>query len=344
MVIIEKYEFTYQDYLNYCDSFYCHETEEKYLCVAEPEVEYIYNEEMEEEDAGNKKHDKIFKDILQNKEEMEKFLKFFVKYEIEAEKLELYNANYITKNFKYKQADIVYKIKGEQIYFLVEHQTKVDFSMAYRILNYCVEIMRCVVEGKQVNRSSFKYPRIIPIVLYTGKQKWTASNSFAKIQTEDKNFETKNIDAKYQLIDINEYEIKELLKRKTMLANAMILEKCKSFEDVSNNLTMILKNTPKGKLRENLKRIVMFLYQNFNEEEKNKIIKIIEESEGEENMLTAKRIIDAEFRKQRTEGIAEGIKQIVKQMIKMNFEDAIIKQVTGTKKTEIEKIRKEMYV
>ena len=41
-------------------------------------------------------------------------------------------------------------------------------------------------------------------------------------------------------------------------------------------------------------------------------------------------------------GIKQGILQTIKQMIKMNFEDVTIKQVTGTEKSEIEKIRKEM--
>lgn len=63
MVIIEEYEFTYQDYLSYCDSFCYHETEEEYLYLAEPDVEYIYNEEIQEEKVGDKKHDKIFKCI-----------------------------------------------------------------------------------------------------------------------------------------------------------------------------------------------------------------------------------------------------------------------------------------
>lgn len=218
--------------------------------------------------------------------------------------------------------------------------------MAYRMLNYCVEIIKSAVKTKEVNKSTYRYPKVIPIVLYTGHQKWTASKSFSQIETEDKNFEIKNIDAKYQLIDINKYEIDELLEQKSMLANAMILEKSKNFEEVSNNLTMILKNNIGNDNYDNLKRIVMYLYGDIIEEDKKKIINIMEEREGEENMLTAKRIIDAEFKKQRTEGIAEGIsksvKKIVKKMIKLNFEDSTIKQVTGTKKTDIEKIRKEM--
>ena len=249
MVFIEKFEFTYQDYLNYCDSFYCHE-EKQYLSVAEDTVEYTYYE------SSNK-----------------------------------------TKDFKYKQADIVYKIKEEDIYFLVEHQTKVDYMMSYRILNYCVEIMRSSVENRQNIFSNIKLPKIIPIVIYTGKTKWKASTSFAMTQIDKYGFEDAVIDVTYKLIDINKYEIEALLKLKTMLANTMILEKSRNKKEIIDNLIQILENLTKGKPREQLKRIVMYLYDNLNQEDKSVIIKLIEESEGEEIMLNAKRIIDAEIRK-----------------------------------------------
>ena len=101
----------------------------------------------------------------------------------------------------------------------------------------------------------------------------------------------------------------------------------------------------------------MYLYDNLNQEDKSVIIKLIEESEGEEIMLNAKRIIDAEIRKVkkqrkearregraegRAEGIIQGIKQTIQKMINMNLEDDFIKQATGFDKTEIDKIRKEM--
>ena len=78
----------------------------------------------------------------------------------------------------------------------------------------------------------------------------------------------------------------------------------------------------------------MYLYDNLDEEDKNLIIKLIEESEGENNMLNVRRILDAE--------VIETINQIIQKMIKMNFEDDVIKQATRAKKSKIEKIRKEM--
>lgn len=190
-----KYEFTYLDYLYYCDrenwkrivnGKYPIDDELNTLSVEESSAEYRFEDEKNHiGKTGDKKHDKIFKDILQNKEEIARFISKFVKYEVKAKELEIYNPNYITKKYEYQNADIVYKIKGKEIYFLIEHQTKVDYSMPYRIFKYSLEIIRSVAENNVINRISYRYPVIIPIVLYTGNQKCTANTSFAKSQIEE---------------------------------------------------------------------------------------------------------------------------------------------------------------
>jgi len=50
---IEKYEFTYEDYLNYYDSLYCHISEES-LCVQEESTPYTLDENKKK--TGDKKH------------------------------------------------------------------------------------------------------------------------------------------------------------------------------------------------------------------------------------------------------------------------------------------------
>ena len=350
MLRIEKYEFTYEDYLNYCDSLYCHASKE-ILFVGEENIPYMTDDNKKK--TGDKKHDKIFKEILQNPKEMAGFINNFTKHKVTADELENYTENYITKDFKYKQADIVYKIKGEEIYFLIEHQTKVDYLMPYRILNYCVEIIRRVVEEQKINKSTYKYPKVVPIVLYTGEIKWKASKSFAMSQIHKEGYEDEIIDLCYKLIDVNKYETETLLQCKTLLGNVMILEKCKNNQEVIKCLKKIIENN-KGKDIEKLKRIILYLYKEIEEEIKKEIIKIFEESESEEKMSTIQERIGAEFRRNkriarsegRAEGLAEGLAQAIKQtisrMINMNLEDDFIKQATGANKEEIQKIRKEV--
>ena len=74
MVFIEKYEFTYYDYLCYYSSI--KSISEKFLHVSEDTSEYALEEDERqlEKKTGDKKHDKIFKEILEDKEEMAKFI------------------------------------------------------------------------------------------------------------------------------------------------------------------------------------------------------------------------------------------------------------------------------
>lgn len=290
---------------------------------------------------------------------MAKFITNFTKYNINPEGIVIYSQDYITKDFKYKEADIVYKLKEAEIYFLIEHQTKVDYAMSYRILNYAIEIIRSVVCEQKINKITFKYPKVVPIVLYTGKGKWKANTEFERCQIHKKEYENEVISIKYTLIDINKYETENLLKNKTLLSNMMILEQCKDNTEVLYYLKKIIKNT-KTKDIKKLKRIVMYLYAEIDENVRNEISKIIEESESEKNMSTIRERIGIEFRNERkkaiaegrAEGIAQGIaqgvaqgvmqamQQIIEKMLKMNFDDKIIQQITGAKEEEIEKIRK----
>lgn len=72
--------------------------------------------------------------------------------------------------------------EGEDIFFLIEQQSQIDYSMPYRILNYSVEIIRNAVNQKRLKNKSYKMPVVYPIVLYTGNKKWKAKEHFEQSQ------------------------------------------------------------------------------------------------------------------------------------------------------------------
>lgn len=133
------------------------------------ENKYILKENTEKYSI-NKKHDKMFKEILYDEKEMKKFIGEFIWYGFN-EELELQNGEYITKFGSGKLVDILYKVKGQDIYFLIEHQTKIDYNMPFRMLEYSVEISRRAMKNMNKCHEEYKYPLIIPIVIYTGNRK-----------------------------------------------------------------------------------------------------------------------------------------------------------------------------
>ena len=148
----------------------------------------------------------------------------------------------------------------------------VDYSMPYRILNYCVETIRLAIDGKNINNKYYKFPKVIPIVLYIGNTKWNASTSFVDCEVEYPELNFNSLDTKFKLIDLNNFEVEDLLRLNTIVANAMILEKCKNNDEVIENLKKILKNST-GKKAELIKlKQIITLYNHQNCKEALKVL------------------------------------------------------------------------
>lgn len=101
-------------------------------------------------------HDKLVKNILKDRKEAEIFINQFLepREEVKGENLIRYTNSYITKKYKSKEADLVYKLKNQEVFFLIEHQSSMDNSMPYRILNYCIDIMQEWSRNKKIKRNT----------------------------------------------------------------------------------------------------------------------------------------------------------------------------------------------
>jgi len=284
----------------------------------------------------NNEHDKIFRTVLDKKTDVSKILNKFLGLNIKTEELEKYNSSYIDPKFKNKEADIVYRIKDKNIFLLIEHQTKIDKDMPYRLLDYSNGIMRSASEDK-------KRPSVIPIVLYTGKTKWKIENETIEKQQFFK--EVKLIDGEFNLIDINDFSKKELLEDDIFITKMMLVEKCKDEIEMVQALEKI-ENKIKEEDKSTFRRIVKEIWSlRIGTENANKILEKIEEGSG--NMMAVMEMLLAENEKYinigRQEGRLEGgkqkIKEIVQKMLAENFTKEMIMKITGLKKEEIEEIK-----
>ena len=191
----------------------------------------------------NNKHDKLFKDLFSKKDEVAKFLNKYLKLEvpITGSQLEEYKTEYVTSLYEKRETDIVYKLKDKNIFFLIEHQSTIDRSMPFRISDYSNLIIKQAIDKKKMKRADYKYPRVIPIVLYTGNIEWNASFKLEEIQETLPGYNELNED--YKIIDINKYSKEELLSDNILISKAMIMEKCKTNEELMLNLEEVARNT-----------------------------------------------------------------------------------------------------
>ena len=112
--------------------------------------------------------------MLDNKSDTVKLINKVLKTKLKEDDIEKYNSSFVNRIFQNQEADIVYKIKNKNIFFLIEQQTKIDYSMPYRILEYQLEIIQSAIDIEKLKNKSYKIPQVYPIVLYTGKRKWNA--------------------------------------------------------------------------------------------------------------------------------------------------------------------------
>ncbi len=322
------------------------------LCVSvmEDKEEYILcsGEDIEEENKEkitknkvNHEHDKIFRTVLSKKIDLAKFLNKFLSLKIKTEELEKYNNSYINQRFKNREADVVYRIKNQNIFLLIEHQTKIDKKMPIRLLEYSTEIMESAIEDKKYKTE----PRVIPIVLYTGKAKWNV-NEDTKVSQQL--FEkVKIIDGKFNLIDINNFSEEELIEDDIFITKMMLVEKCKDTEKIAETLykiTKIIKEEDKTTFKKIIKEIWA---EKIGTENTNKILKKIDE--GDDSMLAViemireenQRYINIGRKEGRKEGKVQQIQEIVQKMLNKKMTEDIIQEVTGLKKEEIDKIKQE---
>lgn len=284
-----------------------------------------------------KAHDKLIKNILKDNCEMANFINQFLNpnEKVLEEDLIRYTNSFITKKYQGKEADLVYKLKNKEIYFLVEHQSSIDNNMPFRMLNYSICIMQEWNKNRKIKRNT-KYPVVVPILIYTGSDKWNIPKNFREKQIGDYIFSNYKIDYEFNIVDINKLCEKELLKSRTMFGYSMLIEKSKNKEELKNNLELIIGRCSKRKQLEELGDIILYLLRGIlKEKEQEELLKKIQKKVGENSMSSW---LDTMIEKNKN---YEG-KKYAKNMIKKKFEDSVILEITEITKKELKELKKEL--
>ena len=321
--------------------------------MQEPKVKYerMSSKANIQEKEINQEHDKIFRTILDKKENAALIINKAIDAKIEIKDIEKYKNSFVNKVFQNREADIVYKMKDKNIFFLIEHQTKIDYSMSFRILEYEVAIMKSAIDMNKIKTKNYKLPLVISIVLYTGNRKWNAAEYLQKSQETLGNI--KEDVGKYNLIDVNNLTEKELLEDDTFITKMLLIEKSKNTEETVETLEKVIERT-KEEDKDILIRIIKIVFkEKLGDDEVERLVNKIEEGRGKEVLAVVDMIrrenqmyIDMgrkEGKKEgKIEGKIEGIKEksieIAKKLLSKNTSKKEISEITGLDETEIERI------
>ncbi|WP_397475871.1 Rpn family recombination-promoting nuclease/putative transposase [Pusillimonas sp.] len=87
--------------------------------------------------------------------------------------------DYISDELRQRQGDIVWRLRrldGSDLFLLlmIEHQSRIDFYMALRILTYLGLLYEALLARKLIKRNQ-PLPAVLPMVIYSGVPRWTAA-------------------------------------------------------------------------------------------------------------------------------------------------------------------------
>lgn len=279
----------------------------------------------------DKIHDKMFRNILSKKREMVKFLNQFGNLEerIKEEKIEQCATDFITRKYKDKHSDIVYKLKNKPIYFLVEHQSTIDKDMVLRMWEYIGEIVR--KERMSYYIPNGDYPIIVPFVIYTGYQKWNAKTNFAQRQYQAKEYRKYQNNLSYNLISVQDYTFEELLDTKSLFGSIMIIEKCQNKEELVTYIEKIIETTENSEDRKAMAEIIdNIIALRVEEKIASEMLEKIKEKEAISMSPLTKMLLDLEMK-----GIIRGVKN----MLQLGEKDEKIEKYMGITREELENIK-----
>ena len=155
-------------------------------------------------------HDKFFKELFSQRENVKDFLKGAlpagIVKEINFDKIKLENTEYIDKEYKSDFSDLVVKTKlknkkAADIYILFEHKSYRDRKVILQLLSYMLKMWKQDMDNKHDLRI------IIPLVFYHGRKKWDIPLCFKDNFECSESLKEYLLDYRYILFDTNAFEI-----------------------------------------------------------------------------------------------------------------------------------------
>ena len=145
---------------------------------------------------------------------------------------------------------------------LIEHQSSVDYDMAFRILRYIVQVLTDYADEQEKKQKSvtktkeFRYPPILPVVFYDGIGNWTAETDFkARVYLNDVLGDFIP-DFRYLVVPLSKYTNQELVDKGDELSLIMLIDKLRNAADFqklkdipAEYFESISKNSPESVLK-----------------------------------------------------------------------------------------------
>ena len=270
---------------------------------------------------------------------------------VKPEEIAEYKTDFITKDYFNREIDIIYKdLTQKNVFYLIEHQSKVDYRMPMRLIEYYNEVMKNTYKNREPNKK-YEMPVVIPIIVYSGEGKWNARTSLRKEALPLRGILPLDLGS-YKVFDVNNYSDDELIEKPGILTKVLSLENTKDIAQIEEKTNKIASSKLNEKEKSYLNQyIIYFIGNKYGKSEKDKILNKINKNEKEEKSMLSDVLDQIEARGEARGkacgekiGIIKGEKKsrriIVLNMLKNNYSDKEIKKIIEITDSELKDIKK----
>jgi len=290
-------------------------------------------------------YDRGYKKLFSNKGFFQQLLESFVPFdwvkEIDFENCELLDKTFISKEYEKRESDVIYKVylrgKITYIVILIEFQSSPDKFMALRLLHYITSFYMRLKESEETFE---KLPAVFPIVVYSGKEKWTAPIHLNTLIENNELLGDFALNFKYFKIAENEIAVEQLLKISNVVSTLFLGEAHFDRNLLIQELSKLLKQDN----HQMVSMLFNYFEQLFNHKKLDKVDwKSLDNVRTEKEMTMFLESLEEHLSKIRyegkIEGKIEGKLEIVKAMLVKGVDIDFILEVTGLSKEELEQLK-----
>ncbi len=272
---------------------------------------------------------------------------------IDFSRLSQINRSFIPDTLREQESDMVFTAPFQTesgtdellIYILIEHQSTVDPIMGFRVLFYMMQIwdfQRREWESNKVPKSQWRFRPILPIVYYTGEQRW--NNPL----TLDAIMDMPDVLARFVpkfdtlFLSVNETDVADLTKTEHPLLGWLLTVLQQENADEETLIDAMLKTfsyfdtlgeeyAPQRR-KAMIYLILFILHRRPPDEHKNLITLIDQRTHDMEVEKMAQSIIEITKEEGREEGIEEAKREDIIKLLQIKFDnvpESITKKING---------------
>ena len=114
---------------------------------------------------------------------------------------------------------------------ILEHESQVNYRSSFKMLQYISLVLNDwekdieMAEPGSSKRKDFKYPPVLPIIFYDGKETWTAERNFLERTYLNEVFEKYIPKFEYELVNLNDYSEEEIMGFGDALSIVLLIDK-----------------------------------------------------------------------------------------------------------------------